>query len=317
MSDNINLYLIGTTTMAQDYYKVLKELNVKTTVVGKGEENARIFFEKTGVQPLVGGVDKVLDNTEVIPTHAIVAVGVESLMRVTIALINKGVKELLVEKPGGLNRSELEMVESSAKEANANVYIAYNRRYYASVRKAEEIITKDGGVKSFHFEFTEWGHKLGPSVKKKGVKEAWLLANSSHVIDLAFYLGGFPRELTSYSGGTCNWHPTGSIYTGAGISNKDALFSYSANWGAPGRWSVEILTDVHRIIFRPIEKLQMQDIGSIDTYDVKVNDENDLNFKPGLLDEVQAFIFNKDDKRKVLVKDQLDHLKFYEKIENV
>lgn len=49
--------------------------------------------------------------------------------------------------------------------------------------------------------------------------------------------------------GQLTWHKDGCIYTGAGIATSGALFSYQANWAAPGRWSVEIITDKH-IIFQ-------------------------------------------------------------------
>ena len=83
-----------------------------------------------------------------------------------------------------------------------------------------------------------------------------------------------------------------AIFCGAGVSEKGALFSYQANWGAPGRWSVEILTNKHRLIFKPIERLQIQNIGSIDTKFVDIEDEIDAKFKPGLYRQVCDFLDN-------------------------
>ena len=69
-------------------------------------------------------------------------------------------KNILVEKPAGLNKQKIMEVSELAKEKDAQVYVAYNRRYYASVLKAQEIIAEDGGVTSFNFEFTEWAHVI-------------------------------------------------------------------------------------------------------------------------------------------------------------
>ena len=56
--------------------------------------------------------------------------------------------------------------------------------------------------------------------------------------------------------------PSASIFSGGGISDSDALFSYQANWESAGRWNVEVNTNKHRLIFRPMERLQVQNIGS-------------------------------------------------------
>ena len=63
-----------------------------------------------------------------------------------------------------------------------------------------------------------------------------------HVVDLAFYLCGKPDEISCYTTGGLNWHSAASVFAGAGITKKNVLFSYNANWGAPGRWGVEIMT---------------------------------------------------------------------------
>ena len=49
-----------------------------------------------------------------------------------------------VEKPGGLSSTELDL-KASTIDANASIYIAYNRRFYASVIQAKKIIREDGG----------------------------------------------------------------------------------------------------------------------------------------------------------------------------
>ena len=57
------------------------------------------------------------------------------------------------------------------------------------------------------------------------------------------------------------------------------LFSYQANWNAPGRWGIEILTSQHRLYLRPMEKLQIQNTGSVDISEVEIDDQLDKEFK--------------------------------------
>ena len=225
----------------------------------------------------------------------------------TIKLITAGVKNILVEKPAGLNLEEVTNIANMAKENSTNVYVAYNRRFYASTLKAQEIIKEDGGVTSFNFEFTEWSHVIEKLDKSEKVKNAWFYANSTHVVDLAFFLGGKPKEMSCYATGGLPWHPSASVFAGAGISETGALFSYQANWEAPGRWGVEILTKKHRLILRPLEKLQIQKIGSINVEYVDIDDRLDVEFKPGIYKQVETFLYAENSLLGILL-----HEKFFE-----
>ena len=310
---NKNIWLIGAGQMAVDYHKVLNDLKVPYMVVGRGESSAKSFSIKTGIKPFVGGLKTFLSKNPKQCTHAIVAVGVEKLAETTFQLLRYGIKNILVEKPAGLNKEEIESVAKLTIEKDANVFVAYNRRFYASVLKAKEIIEMDGGVTSFNFEFTEWSHAIEKLEKAPGVKENWFLANSTHVVDLAFYLGGQPSEISTYVGGGLNWHPSASIFAGAGVSEKGALFSYKANWESAGRWGVEILTKKHRLVFHPLEKLQIQKIGSIQINFFNLDDGLDENFKPGLFRELEHFL-KKDIKYLCSIYEQSINLEFYKKI---
>ena len=120
------------------------------------------------------------------------------------------------------------------------------------------MIADDGGVTSFNFEFTEWSHQIEKLDKPKGELEGGM-ANSTHVVDLAFFLGGVPIEMNSYVKVALPWYSKAAAFAGAGISDKEVPFSYKANWMSAGRWSVEILTNENKYIFEPKEK---QDIYS-------------------------------------------------------
>ena len=75
----------------------------------------------------------------------------------------------------------------------SKVWIAYNRRFYASVQKLRQLCDLDGGITSAVFEFTEWSHSLRDLLKGPGVMEHWLLANSSRgLILLSISLGFQP-----------------------------------------------------------------------------------------------------------------------------
>lgn len=315
MSDNVKVLVVGAGMMAKEYCKVLKALKYEPIVVGRGERNAADFEAEMDVSVLRGGIEENISKVNEI-SYAIVAVNIEQLAYTTKVLLNSDMKNILVEKPAGMDSQEIEEISTLAEEKAANVYVAYNRRFYASTQKALEIIREDGGVTSFNFEFTEWGHVIEKTEHPSEVKENWFLANSTHVADLAFFLGGFPKEMNSYVQGELDWHKCGSVYAGAGISDKGVLFSYQANWAAPGRWAVEILTNQHRLYFKPMEKLQIQERGSVAVNPVEIDEELDLLYKPGLYRQTKSFLKEINDGKKITIAEQLEHMWAYEKMEN-
>lgn len=315
MSDNLKqkVLLVGAGPMAVDYFNVLINLNCDVIVIGRGENSAEKFNEKTGCKPFVGGLTKFLALNKNSFSKAIVAVGMEVLKTTTIELIDSHYNSIMVEKPAGLNFQEIYDLANYSKSKNADVFVAYNRRFFASVMKAKKIIEEDGGVTSFNFEFTEWSHVIEKLVKAQGVKENWFLGNSTHVVDLAFYLGGRPKTISCYSTGGLEWHPKASVFAGAGTTENGVLFSYQANWEGPGRWGIEILTKKHRLILRPLEKLQTQNIGSVNTEFVELEDTLDTQFKPGLYLLTQKFI---DNQLEYLfpIKEHIHNCEYYAKI---
>lgn len=314
----MHVLLIGAGKMAKEYAKVLKALNVDYSVIGRGIKSALDFETETGKRVITGGLEEGYNYLKIKPTHVIVASTLESLELNTIFLLERKNTKILIEKPGAINLSGLKKVNNLAKAYNSQIFIAYNRRFYASVIEAEKFINQDGGLKSFVFEFTEWSHIITRSSKTDFQLNNWLIGNSTHVMDLAFYFGGKPRAFSSFVSGELDWHKNGSIFVGAGITEKDLLFSYHANWEAPGSWKLELLSKRTRYIFRPLEKLKFQRLGSTEIEDVTINDELDFKYKPGIYRQVYAFLFEKLGFEKLLtIEKALEMIPIYSEIGGV
>jgi predicted dehydrogenase len=294
-----NVLIIGTGPMALDYAKVLTAQNISFQVVGRGEESALKFEAATGIKPFVGGLQKYLEEVTLAEnTYAIIATGTEALMPALLLILKAGVHKVLIEKPAAISIDELIESEDIIKPFADTVYVAYNRRFYASVLEAQKMIEEDGGLQTMHFEFTEWAHKIEPLTKAPGVKENWFFANSTHVVDLAFYLAGKPGQWQAYSkAGSLKWHSK-TNFTGAGITEKGVLFSYLSNWESAGRWAVELLTEKRRIYLKPMESISVQEKGSIAVVEHKFDDTEDVQFKPGLKKQLEAYL--NDDEPKLL-----------------
>ena len=311
------ILLIGTGPMAIEYSKVLLAMNKKFIVVGRGSKSASLFEQKTGIIPELGGLDFYLKEKKLNKnTLAIIATGTEILMSIIHQLLKSGVEKILVEKPAAISIDELLDNETVLKQYNDSIFIAYNRRFYASVIEAERLIMEDGGLQSMHFEFTEWAHTIEPLQKAEGVKENWFFANSTHVVDLAFYLAGKPINMTSFSkSGKLNWHSK-TNFVGAGETEKGVLFSYISNWESAGRWGIELLTQNRRIYLKPMESIQTQQKGSIKITEHVVDLSLDENFKAGLYLQVEAFIAGENNRLPTIKDHVYNSKKIYSPIVN-
>ncbi len=279
--------------MAVDYVKVLKALNINVTVIGRGEKSALVFEAVTGLKVITGGIENYIDLNG-LPSNAyiIIATGTEVLMPTLLVALKAGAEKILVEKPAAISIQELLENAEFLKSCSEKVFVAYNRRFYASVLEAQRMIAEDGGLESIHFEFTEWSHKIEPLVKALGVKENWFFANSTHVVDLAFYFAGNPLQWQTYSKeGQLTWHLK-TNFAGAGVTQKGVLFSYISNWESAGRWGIELMTRKRRIYLKPLEGIQIQSKGTVQLSDHVFDNHLDVEYKPGLFLQTKKFLNN-------------------------
>ena len=310
------ILLVGSGSMAFEYLKVLNAMNKKVIVVGRGDFNVN---KLKSIYPQFeyhrGGIENYLKHNSLIPEVAINVVNVDILGDTTSLLINTGLKKILIEKPGDLTIEGLERIKSQSEAMNCKVVIGYNRRFYSSVIRLTQEVKKDGGIKSCHFEFTEWTHTFGLDTHSEAALNRWILSNSSHVIDTAFYLIGKPEQLFPMVSGTNDivWHPSGSTFVGSGISINNVPFTYHANWTGPGRWAVEVITSKRRFFLKPMEALFYQSLGSVEINQLPIDDRYDIDFKPGLFRQVENFL-NNDFSLLQPIGDQLEMMSYYESI---
>ncbi len=308
----MKIWLVGTGKMGHAYANVLKKLQVDFVVVGRSQTGCESFSMETDLNPFAGGLNEAINNLDP-PKIAINAVNQENLAETTIQLINAGTKRILLEKPGGINVTELEKIFKFSENKNVQILLAYNRRFYSSILHAEQQIRKDGGLSSIHFEFTELTHTINPDHFNSTVLRNWVLGNSSHVLDIAFFLAGLPQEWKGWSEGELDWHPKSSRFCGSGKTDQGVLFSYFADWKAPGRWGFEALTNYRRFVFRPLEKLSIWKFGNLNSEIEHIDDQLDIDFKPGIYRQTKSFI-DDDTSRFCTLQQQIERARLYSKI---
>jgi predicted dehydrogenase len=309
----MNFLIVGVGLIAQEYAKVLKELGVSFTLVGRDPKKTQAVKDHLHCEVFSGGVQNFLEATSMKFDGAINAVDTENLYPVNLALIQSGkVRQVLTEKPGAFTETEFKHLAEASEKVSCPLYIAYNRRNFSSVLKLKEILSKERNTSLF-FEFTEWFWRINPSeYSAKTIKE-WILCNSSHVLDLVFFLGDGVREIKSSSVRSTSEAINNTQYVGHGLMNNGSLFSYIADWESAGRWKVEASTANGRYMLCPLEKLFFQKRGTLEYVEIPLETTLDEKFKPGFYKQVAA-LKEKNPGLKT-IQDQVRDFSFYKKIQ--
>jgi hypothetical protein len=74
------------------------------------------------------------------------------------------------------------------------------------------------------------------------------------VLSLAHGLIGLPASWHAERSGGLAWHPSGSVFAGAGRSERGIPYAYHADWTSTGRWSVEVHTRTAAYRLCPLEQ---------------------------------------------------------------
>ena len=132
-----DVLLVGLGSMGRAYAAVLNALHVRSVAVGRSASGAESFTQSTGINAHSGGLAAWVDRAEAVPRCAIVCVSVEETPAVVYALLQLGIRRILVEKPGATTPREIEILSQNADAVAADIFVAYNRRFYASVAEAQ------------------------------------------------------------------------------------------------------------------------------------------------------------------------------------
>lgn len=307
----MKVLVIGAGLIGLEYMRILNDLNVQFESVCRSKERAQQVKEETGFDIISGGVEQMGKRLQEF-SHFIVATDVDSSFEITSLLLTNNCSNILLEKPGASSINQFSRLYLDYSDSFSNVFLAYNRRNYSSIIKAQELAESDGGILSCHFDFTEWTHVIEAMNKPKFQLKNWFFGNSTHVIDAAFFIIGKPNKLQPISIGELSWHKP-SIFVGSGITKNNVAFSYHSNWQSAGRWSIEVKTRNRALRLMPMEQLFEQKTGTVTWEPVEINNEKDISYKPGFYKQVFEFLFEPNPNLKTF-KEQYEDLEIYSEI---
>ena len=221
---------------------------------------------------------------------AFIALPIPILIDAARKLVSLGYRELLIEKPISLWSADIEVLEQDFTKHGIEAWCGYNRASYPAFHELQARAAVDGGITSCTYTFTEFINKLDPRRYTPDEMTRWGIANSLHVMSMAHSLIGLPESWKSYrNGDSVAWHPSGSRFVGAGISTRGIPFSYHADWGSTGRWSVEVHTSGPSYRLCPLEKLFRRTSATGDWEEVQVTTfASDI--KTGFVEQVAAVL---------------------------
>ena len=251
--ENKSVLIVGGGWMAYQYALALSRMNIKdVTIISKTKDNVKKISNEFGFRSLYGGYEKNLPLMKKMDL-VIIATPVHLLLPIIELALRCGQANILVEKPASLYSEDL--LVAAEKIKNQRVRVAYNRLLYANFFLLKYLTEEEGGISSCHFTFTEWLHTINFKNTLPDAYRRFGISNSLHVISMAAELIGFPKEISAYQSGKLDWHPSGSIFVGSGITEKGISFSYHADWESSGRWGIEVMTKENAYRLIPLEDL--------------------------------------------------------------
>ena len=281
--------LVGLGNMGKQYLSALEALSIRRIrVIGRSTESLEMLKERPEIVKISGGFEQASFKPD--PEElGIIAVPTQLLMPAARHLASLGFRKLLIEKPVALRSVEISALVEELRRQEVLAVTAYNRVAYPSFLECRSRAEREGGITSCTYTFTElissdWEWIFPPEELAR-----WGLSNSLHPIGMAHRLIGPAREWTGYRKGGLSWHPAGSIFVGSGQSDRGIPFSYQADWGSTGRWSVEVHTPFSSYRLCPLERLFRRVEARGDWVEVPLS-TFDPKVKAGLVEQVAAIL---------------------------
>lgn len=281
--------VVGYGAMGRQYVRALQALGVsRLRVCSRSAGRLAPLGAIAGIETVAGGVERLACRPQA-GELAVVATPIQLTVAAADRLAALGFRRLLLEKPVALSAADIEQLAERLEGHDAEAYCAYNRVAYPSAHEVRARAEGEGGVTSCRYAFTEMIKPDWPQRFSHEELARWGISNSIHVISMAHGLIGWPASWSGHRAGSLAWHPTGSVFVGSGVSGKGLPFAYHADWGSPGRWSVEVATahSVYRLC--PLERLFRKGPATGEWEELPV-DAAVPEAKAGLVEQVAAML---------------------------
>jgi predicted dehydrogenase len=286
---------IGCGLIAHFHADVFKELGVNIFAVSARDNSSNLipFAEKFGIGNRYTNWETMVEK-ESLDVLWVMA-SWDQMDSLLIPLIKTGIP-LFLEKPIALSSKRIHDAIDIHLQKNQYIQVGYNRRFYPIVETIKSFIST-GELRSVLVEIPE-------SINlnhKKLVSKLWLV-NSSHMIDLLYYIVG-PMTIKYKK----HKSPLGSTYTSgfnAMLETENGVpVHLIAEWNSSNNYGITFFVDNKRIVLKPLETasfyegydlIEPSKARPIRQYKPKLINSYDCDgkFKPGFYEQVKYFIDN-------------------------
>lgn len=282
---NWKIAIVGAGYMADEHARAFASVpGVKIVgVCGRSRDRVEAFAERYGI-PAFESVDALYNGT--MADAVVVAVNELSARGVCLEAFRYPWLCFL-EKPVGVNLPQAEEIFAAATRQERRVYVALNRRSYASTLLALRELSVDDGPRLISVQDQQDMGAARDGGQPDEVVRNYMYANSIHLID---YLNLFGRGDIVSVEPVQAWdaeHP-GHVVATVHYSSGD-MGIYQCVWDGPGPWSVNVTNRALRVEMRPLERLSVQRRGHRGLTEVPVG-AIDTEFKPGLRRQAELVV---------------------------
>ena len=280
---SLRLGIVGAGHIAKKHLEVvskIKGLKV-TSITSRTYKKAKFLAKDFNINYVFKDIKNMIKEDK--PDGLLILVSAENIYKITQKIIPYKIP-FFVEKPPGLNLSEIKKLSFLSSKYKVINMVGFNRRFYSNFILGAKIIKKHGKLLGITIEGHERFWKIKNLISKKN-RDSWIYSNSSHVIDLFRFFGG---EIISTKSFTRNIHNKNPDQFSSIIKFKNGIIgNFISNWYSPSGWSVVLHGEKVMVEFKPLEEGVWIDQKFV-KHKIK-NDIKDMEYKPGFYMQMNAF----------------------------
>lgn len=275
-----SLALIGSGYMGREYAKAVKGAGLFNLSGVLKSSRAQAIANDYSISFVANNIEELYQETK---ADAVIVAVPELATKEVIFEVLKHPWVVLLEKPPGYLPNIAQEICDEASRLSREVFVALNRRFYSSTNAALELVKGERHLIIQDQEDQNAALSIG---QPKEVVDAWMYANSIHIIDYALlFCRGEISSVTPIQ--SLNPFKPSLVKSEVRFSSGDTA-AYIGAWQMPGPWGVQILTESARYELKPLEMLSIQNRGERQSISVPV-DILDTEFKPGLRRMLEEF----------------------------
>ena len=278
--------VIGAGNMAREHLRAFADVPgvVLAGIHSRTRSRAQALADQFGIPAVCDSVPALFERTRA--QLVVVAVSETSTNEVSHACFQFP-WTVLLEKPPGYNLKDALDIQSAASSHNSRVYVAMNRRSYASTRAVLGDINARKEIRYIKVQDQQSRQEALDSGKSTVVADNYMYANSIHLVD---YFRIFGRGEVLQVKSVVPWDSRSpGIVISQLIFESGDIGLYEAVWNGPGPWAVTVSSPSKRWELRPLEQAAWQQQGKRQLTQIPSH-VWDGDFKPGFRKQAEEAV---------------------------